>query len=164
MSYRSELARRMGGRPPVFKTPNDLWRCFLEYIAMVDAHDINLPTYIVKGSKRGAKERDNSNKEEGKGGKVARPLTFQGFMAFTGMGSEWRTFASYTAKRSDEFSAVISRIRAVVQSDQIEGGLANIYNSNLTARLNGITDRQDITSGGEIIDLKFEIVRSGKGN
>ena len=147
MSFRMELVKRTG-RPPVFKTPDDLWRCFAEYVELVEKHEINLPTYVVKGSKR----------EEGKGGKIARPLTLQGFMAFTGMGQEWRQFAEYTKQRGDDFSTVITRIKTIIESNQIEGGLANIYNSNLTARLNGLKDRTDHTSGDEPLDVKFEVV------
>ena len=103
MSFRMELVKRTAGRPPVFETPDELWQCFIEYVKLVEQHDINLPTYVVKGSKR----------EEGKGGKVARPLTFQGFMAFTGMLQDWNEFAKYTSTRSIAFSVVITRIRGL---------------------------------------------------
>lgn len=147
MSFRMELVKRTG-RPPIFETPDDLWRCFTEYVALVEQHEINLPTYVVKGSKR----------EEGKGGKIARPLTFQAFMAFAGISSEWSDFEKYTKQRSEEFSEVTTRIRRIIESDQVEGGLANIYNSNLTARLNGLKERTDHTSGDESLNVKFEVV------
>ena len=148
MSFRMELVKR-NGRPPVFETPDDLWRCFSEYVALVEQHDINLPTYVVKGSKR----------EEGKGGKIARPLTFQGFMAFAGISREWADFEKYTKQRDEGFCEVITRIRRIIESDQVEGGLANIYNSNLTARLNGLKDRTDHTSGDEPLEVKFKVVK-----
>ena len=150
MSFRMELVKRTAGRPPVFETPEQLWQCFTEYVKLVEQHDINLPTYVVKGSKR----------EEGKGGKVARPLTFQGFMAYTGMAQDWNEFAKYTITRSENFSVVITRIRRIIESDQIEGGLGGIYNSNLTARLNGLTDKTDVTTDGKPLDRVVEVVTS----
>lgn len=154
MTYRSELLKRKRGRPPYFKTAGELWQAFVAYCDFVDQHPIELPTYVSKKSKIKGSE------SEGKGGKVARPLTLDGFLAFHGVGSTWTQFSDYTDKRGEDFSLVISRIRACVRADQIEGGLAGIYNSNLTARLNGLTDRQDVTSEGRKIDRVIEIVTS----
>ena len=149
MSFRSELCKRMVGRPPRFETPDELWQCFSEYVALVEQHDINLPTYVVKGSKR----------EEGKGGKIARPLTFQGFMAFAGISREWADFEKYTKQRDEGFCEVITRIRTTIENDQVSGALAKIYDSNLTARLNGLKDRTDHTSGDEPLEVKFKVVK-----
>lgn len=149
MSYRGEIIRlKKMGRPPRFATAEDIWKEFVAYVDFVDKHKIELPTHIVKGSHR----------DEGRGGQVARPLTLTGFMVFAGVGQKWQDFARHQCERGSDFSKVITRIRNIVSNDQIEGGVAGIYNSNLTARLNGLTDKKDVTSKGERIDLKFEIV------
>lgn len=156
MSFRSDLCKRMVGRPPRFATPEELWQCFLDYVEMVDAYKIDLPMFMTKRNKKG---KNDEASDEGKAGQVARPLTFQGFMAFTGMGQDWNEFAKYTSTRSDDFSVVIKRIRATIENDQISGGLAKIYDSNLTARLNGLKDRTDHTSGDEPLEVKFKVVK-----
>ena len=156
MSFRSELCKRMVGRPPRFETPDELWHCFLDYVEMVDAYKIDLPMYMTKRNKKG---KSDEASDEGKAGQVARPLTLQGFMCFAGMGQEWRQFADYTSKRSPEFSTVITRIRTTIENDQVSGALAKIYDSNLTARLNGLKDRTDHTSGDEPLEVKFKVVK-----
>lgn len=136
MSYRSEIIRlKKMGRPPRFATAEDIWNEFVAYVDFVDKHKIDLPTHIVKGSHR----------DEGRGGQVARPLTLTGFMVFAGVGSKWQDFARHQCERGNEFSEVITRIRNIVSNDQIEGGVAGIYNSNLTARLNGLTEKQQVS-------------------
>ena len=47
---------------------------------------------------------------------------------------------------------------AMIAENNKKMGMTGQYNANLTARLNGLTDKKDVTSKGERIDLKFEIV------
>ena len=59
-----------------------------------------------------------------------------------------------------EFVSIIHAIKERIRVDQIEGGMIGQYNSNLTARLNGLTERVDQTSGGEKVNnITVEIVR-----
>ena len=150
MSYRSDIIKR--GRPPRFATAEDIWTEFCAYVKFTDGYKIELPQHIVKGNKR----------EEGRGGQVSQPLTLDGFMAFCGIGQCWKDFARYQCERGEDFSTVITRVRNTVRTDQIAGGLAGVYNSNLTARLNGLTDRQDVTSGGQPVDNIVRVV-DGRG-
>ena len=89
---------------------------------------------------------------------VQHPYTLCGFMVFVDSGREWKDFARYTRERNEEFCALITRIETEVREHQVGGGMTGQYNANLTARLNGLTDKKDVTSKGERIDLKFEIV------
>lgn len=142
MSYTSEIIKRWGGRPPVVKSPRHLSDLFAEYVEFSHQHPIDLPQTIVKGN----------NKTEGRGGKVERPLTLQGFMAFVGLGYTWSDFKTRYGEK-EGFAVVITRVETAVRSQQIEGGLAGVYNSNLTARLNGLTDKQDVTSQGKRVSI-----------
>lgn len=143
MSYTSEIVKRWRGRPPIVKSAKHLSDLFAEYVEFAQQHPIELPQTIVKGN----------NRTEGRGGKVERPLTLQGFMAFVGLGYTWTDFKSHYKEKGEDFSAVITRIETSVRSQQIEGGLAGVYNSNLTARLNGLTDKQDVTSQGKRVSI-----------
>ena len=58
---------------------------------------------------------------------------------------------SETYKNNPDFSIVLTRVRKIIETQQVEGALNGYYNANLTARLNGFTDKQDLTSGGEAI-------------
>jgi hypothetical protein len=43
--------------------------------------------------------------------------------------------------------------------DQIEGGMVGQYNPSITQRLNGLTEKQDVTTGGEKLnELTIKIV------
>lgn len=148
--YYSEMVKRVKGRPAAIKSAAHLWRLFVEFVEFVESRPVDLPEYTVKGNAR----------MEGRGGKVARPLTLQGFMTFCGLGYTWGDFKIKYKSKAD-FAEVITRVEQAVRACQIEGGLAGVYNSNLTARLNGLSDRSDLTSGGRPLDLKFEIVKPG---
>lgn len=143
MSYRSDIVKR--GRPARFKTATELWNTFVDYVNFTDGYAIELPQQVVKGN----------NRTEARAGKVTQPLTLDGFMAYCGVGQKWQDFARHQCDRGEDFSEVISRIRNIVRSDQLAGGMAGIYNSNLTARLNGLTDKQDLTSNGKQINIRF---------
>ena len=53
-------------------------------------------------------------------------------------------------KRYTEYVAICSRIRKAVRNDQIEGGMAGIYNPSITQRLNGLTEKTDNTHKVEL--------------
>ena len=42
-----------------------------------------------------------------------------------------------------EFSAICSRIKRAIRQDQIEGGMAGIYNPSITQRLNGLVEKSE---------------------
>lgn len=149
MTYNQALTehKRKRGRPPKFKTAEELAKAFEEYKEFVNAHPYEITT-IVKG-----KEFVN---------RVPHPYTLCGFMVFIDTCREWYDWAKYTKTRGEDFCGVVTRIETEVRENQVGGGMAGIYNSNLTARLNGLTDKKDVTSKGQKIDLKFEIV-DGEG-
>ena len=142
----TELKRKRG-RPPKFATATDLAKAFEDYKAFVDAN----PFEIVSEFKGERSVRH-----------VPHPYTLCGFMVFIDAMSEWCDWKRRTKERGEDFVGVITRIETEVRDQQVNGGMAGIYNANLTARLNGLTDKKDVTSKGERIDLRFEIV-DGKG-
>ena len=89
---------------------------------------------------------------------IPRPYTLCGFMVYIDSAKEWCDWKRYTKERGADFCGVCTRIETEVREQQVAGGMAGIYNSNLTARLNGLTDKKDVTSKGEKLDLKFQIV------
>ena len=50
-----------------------------------------------------------------------------------------------------ELIGAIERIEHIVRSQQIEGAALGIFSPGLVARLNGIADKQDITSKGATV-------------
>ena len=135
--------KRKRGRPPTFETAEQLAQAFEDYKAFVDANPFEIVT-IFKG--------EESVRH------IPHPYTLCGFMVFIDSMSEWCDWKRYTKERGADFLGVLTRIETEVRDQQVNGGMAGMYNANLTARLNGLTDKKDVTSKGEKIDFKFEIV------
>jgi hypothetical protein len=52
-------------------------------------------------------------------------------------------FANTNNNYSD-YSTICSRIKRNVKQDQIEGGMAGIYNPSITQRLNNLVEKQEV--------------------
>lgn len=124
----SEAARKVG-RPRAY-TPEGLEARFEEYVAWAKDN----PLFVSKVS---AGEIVKVPTE--------RPLTLVGFCVFADIVEN--TFREY--ERHDEFLRVTTRARTVFANSQIEGALIGAYNPNIVARLQGLADRQDVTTNGK---------------
>jgi hypothetical protein len=79
---------------------------------------------------------------------IERPLTVDGFELWCWRNNIISDLSNYFANSNNkyaEYSTICSRIRKEVRNDQIEKGLAGIYNTSITQRLNGLTDKSEIT-------------------
>jgi hypothetical protein len=134
------------GRKPRFREPKEVWDCFLQYYDQCAA----MP--IAVGSKKQASRKNTKKNGEETAAKnvnetAPRPMTLYGFCAFANI-PEWHTYKdNYKHKRG--FPEINERIELIIKSQQVEGAMVGLYNSNLTARLNGIADRQDVTTNGK---------------
>lgn len=110
-----------------------LWQLFEEYVKETKGNPIKVHDFV------GQLATEVHRKKE-------RPLTMGSFEVFVSKREEVRTLVHYfnnTAGKYEEYIEVCEIIKKVIQADQIEGALAGIYNSNLTARLNGLTDKTE---------------------
>jgi len=58
-----------------------------------------------------------------------------------------------------EYVSIVTRIKEEIRNDQIEGALVGQYQQNIVARLNGLTEKTDVTTGGDKInEIKVTIV------
>lgn len=136
------------GRPKLIKSPEILWSLFEEYKEWAKDNPILIEDYVGKDAKRVMREKP-------------RALTMEGFENYVSRQPEMPVgledyFANSNGSYS-EFSTICSHIRREIRSDQIEGGLAGIYNPSITQRLNGLTDKVEQTNIGE--GIKVEIIR-----
>ena len=60
-----------------------------------------------------------------------------------------------TFKSNKGFSEVYTRIEDIIQTQQIDGSMMGYYNASLTARLHGLVEKTDMTSGGEPLKAKI---------
>jgi hypothetical protein len=58
-----------------------------------------------------------------------------------------------------EYVSIVTRIKEEIRNDQIEGALVGQYQQNIVARLNGLTEKTDVTTQGErISEIKVNII------
>jgi hypothetical protein len=76
-----------------------------------------------------------------------RPLTLEGFYNWLEDNDIISNADHYFSNRDNAYEsylAVCSRVRRVIRQDQIEGGMAGIYNPSITQRLNGLVDKTEV--------------------
>ena len=90
------------------------------------------------------------------------PLTMEGFdifvMNYEGIAS--KGVEQYFSNKEERYSAYIgicSRIKKEIRQDQIEGGMVGQYNTSITQRLNGLTEKTDVTTGGEKLNQPITV-------
>lgn len=128
------------------ESPEKLWELFRDYVKEVKGKPILQHDFI------GGKDLHEVRREK------ERPLTMEGFETYVMKleGVKAKGIDQYFANQDglyDNYMGICSRIRKEIKADQIEGGMAGIYNPSITQRLNNLTERQDITSKGKQVNL-----------
>jgi hypothetical protein len=122
------------GRFKLIESPDKLWKLFQEYKEDTKKDPIRVHDFVGKDGVSVYRERD-------------RPLTMEGFENYVADIDEMpMDLGDYFANKGgayDDFSTICSRIRRAIRQDQIEGGMAGIYNPSITQRLNGLTDKSE---------------------
>lgn len=130
------------GKHKNIKNPDQLWTLFIGYKTAV---------------KKKPRHRFVMNQRTGRmiKEKLEVPLTKEGFynyVAYQGFMTTLKDYFSNRENRYESFVPICTRIRAEITQDQIEGGMVGQYNPSITQRLNGLTDKQELTGpdGGPI--------------
>lgn len=145
------MARPFGTKK--IATPEILWQHFLDYKEWVKNNPILVQDYIGKDVQMIYRERQ-------------RPLTIEGFECYCFDNDIINDLGDYFKNdngRYSDYAPICNNIRKAVRNNQIEGGMAGIYNASITQRLNGLTENvnQDIKSNGKEISntLQIEIIK-----
>ena len=147
-----EQHRNLGGRPRKWKSPDELIDKLHEYCTACAENPI-----LVQDGMRKSKDGGQKDEQVLQMNRVARPMTLDGFCNFAGIG-DWRRMKQFYSN-DEGFADAIALVERVIRDQQVSGAMVGLYRENIVARLNGITDRQDITSDGKRIEI--QIVRSG---
>lgn len=131
------------------ETPERMWELFEEYKKNLK------PREIQKATATGVKSEWHTP-----------PLTMEGFELYClEIGSDCHHYFDNTDGRYSEYGTICSRIKKAIRRDQIEGGMVGQFNPSITQRLNGLTEKTDVTTNGkEINEIKVNIVRGGTGD
>ncbi len=117
------------------ETPDSRWQLFLDYAAHTKDNPITVKDFI--GPKAITVHRE-----------LQKPLTVEGFenyVADQDLNQDLGDYFSNKNGKYTEYSTICSRIRKAIRQDQIEGGMAGIYNPSITQRLNGLVDKREET-------------------
>jgi hypothetical protein len=131
------------------ETPEKMWELFEQYKTYTKSKPILVQDFV-------GKDGDEVNR------KKERPLTIDGFECWcydNDIISDLSQYFANTEQRYSEYQTICSRIRKAVRTDQIEGGMSGIYNSSITQRLNGLTDKTQVENSGEV-----KIITANFGN
>jgi hypothetical protein len=112
--------------------PQTLWEYFIEYRQWCQDN----PRVVYEFHGRDGEERIKPLK---------RPLTHEGYKCFVWehKGHDINAYYYNINDEYNEYLSIITRIKETIRHDQIEGGMVGQYNSNLTARLNGLTEKTE---------------------
>jgi hypothetical protein len=86
-----------------------------------------------------------------------RPLTMEGFRvyAFKALGCVKQYFDNPDG-RYNEYITICSHIKDMIRNEQIDGGMAGIYNPSITQRLNGLKEQTENDNKNTNIEIKAE--------
>ena len=134
------------GRPRVIESPEQFYLMFEEYRQWVSDNPITIEDYVGKDAIRVMREKP-------------RPLTIEGFNNHCFRNYGISTLQQYFENRDEkytDFFYICRTIRDEIRQNQIEGGMAGIFNPSITQRLNNLKEATDITTNGK--DVQSNII------
>lgn len=113
------------------KTADEMWQWFEEYKTQTKSNPIRVHDFVGK---------DGDSVERLK----ERPLTIEGFRNFCRRkGCDVTEYFLNRDGRYEGYTIICRAIRDEIRQDQIEGGMAMIYNPSITQRLNGLAEKTE---------------------
>lgn len=122
------------GRPKKIKSPEELYRMFLLYEQWTKDNP-----FLVHDFKGKDVEEVYIKKQ--------RPLSMEGFSVYCFRNKIHGFIDDYFHNkegRYEEFTTICKHIKTLIRENQVNGGMAGIFNPSLTQRLNNITEKQEI--------------------
>ncbi len=110
-----------------------MWLLFKAYEIQVKETPIKVQDFVGKNGDEVDRLRE-------------RPLTIDGFEDWLFEQGIINDLGDYFSNKDDRYSDYATICRAIkrrVRKDQIEGGMAGIYNPSITQRLNGLAEKSD---------------------
>ena len=118
------------GRFKLIETPEKMLEYFNEYCDYAKNNPIKVHDFVGKDGAEVYRLRE-------------RPLTIEGF----------ENFCANTNGAYEDFLTICSHIRKKIRQDQIEGGMAGVYNPSITQRLNSLVEKSE--NKHEVAEIKI---------
>jgi hypothetical protein len=133
---------------PKLLTEDQFIELFLEWKEYIETNPIKKQVFVGKDGRHDYEL-------------IPRPYTLEGFLNFAE--EKVCNVHQYFENREGRYSTYVdicTRIKRVIRQNQIENGLAGLYNPSITQRLNNLTEKTDVTTNGEAInEIKISIIR-----
>jgi len=130
------------GKNKYIETPEILWEYFEKYKKDTKSRPFLVKDWVGKDALDVYREKE-------------RPLTIEGFECWLFDQSIIGDLSHYFANTNEKYTDYLTICRAIkksVRQDQIEGGMAGMYNPSITQRLNGLVEKTQT----EVNITKFE--------
>jgi len=121
------------GKHKYIETPEKMWEYFLAYKNQVKSNPILKHDFVGGAGKEIQR-------------KLEKPLTMEGFnnyLFMNGICDNAKHYFANSDNKYDDYLTICNNIREIIRQDQIEGGMAGIYNPSITQRLNNLVDKQE---------------------
>lgn len=131
------------GKNKYIETPQKLWDLFTDYKKHVKDNPIIVKDWVGKDAEEVNRERE-------------KPLTMEGFECYVLDNVEKMTYPDLTEyfegknESYKDYFPISSRIKREIRNDQLTGGMTMIYSQNLTARINGLSDKKEMEVKAEV--------------
>ena len=133
---------------PKLLTEDEFIALFLEWKEYIETNPIKKQVFVGKDGRHDYEL-------------IPRPYTMEGFLNFAE--EKICNVHQYFENREGRYSTYVdicTRIKRTIRQNQIENGLAGLYNPSITQRLNNLTEKTDVTTNGEAInEIKISIIR-----
>lgn len=136
------------GKNKYIETPERMWELFLGYKKETKNNPFLQHDFVGKDASDVRREKE-------------RCLTIEGFYEYVAdqedVSTSYPDLSDYFENKDNRYENYIricSRIKRNIRKDQIEGGMAGIYNPSITQRLNGLTDKQEIKVSEVEVDFE----------
>lgn len=146
-------ARTKHGRDKIFATPEIMWDAAVEYFQWCEDNP-----FMKAEAKAVSVGNGMGSKIEIIEVPVMRPYTLHGLCLFLHVNTAYfRQFKAGLPENEEHFSTIIKEIEETVYNQKFSGAASGFLKENIIARDLGLTDKKDITTGGEKIATKSVI-------
>jgi len=121
-------------KPHKIQTPEQLYEIFNAYKNEVKSNPFIVEDYVGKDAEKVERKKE-------------KPLTIEGLNVYCFKNGIIHGLDDYFGNKNNrykKYSGICRAIKQEIRQDQIEGGMAGMYNPSITQRLNNLVDKQQI--------------------
>lgn len=115
------------------KTPEELWMHFCNYEKETKADPYKVKDWVGKDAISVDREKE-------------KPLSLEGFERYLAKADIINDISNYlenTDGHYDDYVSTVKAIKVCTRADQIDGAMAGMYSSSISARLNGLVEKSE---------------------